>query len=383
MKDSHINLCQCPECKKNQYNQMEYIVKKEDFKILDNQRPLGISGHLRVKDEAMSIGQCIDSCIDALDELIITYNKSTDGTEEILMKYAKKYPKKIRLYFYPFDIVLLKDKNKYGYVHSLSNYYNFGYIKIKYQYYIKIDADQIYFIDKLLEIRKILLYYNDSKKNIYTALILDKISFYIPIKKIRNYFRTIFIKKLFNKDKEYKYNGLEECLNFKDFILFSKIRDKKDMTLILGGFDLILKNNNLYINSNFPCNGCVGDHFIINPSSKYKYELQNNGIEVLKIKRRSIIGFAWVHLGSIKRKVNISDDNIIKFNDIQYMSSKEFLNIINKLENNFTKYSMEQFTIKYFDKDKNYLSEDFYNKYMKDILEYAINHQNIHIKRIY
>ena len=201
MKDSHINLCQCPECKKNQYNQMEYIVKKEDFKILDNQRPLGISGHLRVKDEAMSIGQCIDSCIDALDELIITYNKSTDGTEEILMKYAKKYPKKIRLYFYPFDIVLLKDKNKYGYVHSLSNYYNFGYIKIKYQYYIKIDADQIYFIDKLLEIRKILLYYNDSKKNIYTALILDKISFYIPIKKIRNYFRTIFIKKLFNKDK--------------------------------------------------------------------------------------------------------------------------------------------------------------------------------------
>lgn len=37
----------------------------------------------------MSIAECIDSCIDALDELIITYNKSTDATEEILKEYKK------------------------------------------------------------------------------------------------------------------------------------------------------------------------------------------------------------------------------------------------------------------------------------------------------
>ena len=378
--------CQCDECKTSQYNQSDYLISKKDFKILNKKRPLGISGHLRVKDEAMSVGQCIDSCIDALDELIITYNKSTDGTEEILMKYAKKYPEKIRLYFYPFDVVLLnKNKYGYGYVHSLSNYYNFGYIKIKYRYYMKIDADQIYFTEKLLKIRQALLYYNDTTKKIYTALILDKISFYIPNKKLRNCFRTNVIRKLFNKDKEYKYNGFEQCLSFEDFILFSKIRDKKDMTLILGGFDLVLKNNNLCLNSDFPCNGCIGDHFIINPNSKYKYYLcEDSGLENLQIKRISIIGFAWVHLGNIKRKVNISDDDIIKFNDIKYMSSEEFLNKINKLlEDDFSRYNREQFIIKYFDKDRNYLSEDFYNKYIKDILEYAIDHKNDHIKRLY
>ena len=48
----------------------------------------------------MSVAECIDSCIDALDELIITYNKSSDNTEEILKEYEKKYPDKIRLYFY-------------------------------------------------------------------------------------------------------------------------------------------------------------------------------------------------------------------------------------------------------------------------------------------
>ena len=42
----------------------------------------------------MSIAQSIDSCIDALDELIITYNTSEDNTEKILKEYQKKYPDK-------------------------------------------------------------------------------------------------------------------------------------------------------------------------------------------------------------------------------------------------------------------------------------------------
>lgn len=45
---------------------------------------------MRIKNEAMSLAESIDSCIDALDELIITYNKSSDNTELILKEYKNK-----------------------------------------------------------------------------------------------------------------------------------------------------------------------------------------------------------------------------------------------------------------------------------------------------
>ncbi len=152
--------CECEQCRNQEFNPEEYIIKEKDFKILDEYRPLGISGHLRVKDEAMSVAECIDSCIDALDELIITYNKSSDSTEDILKEYAAKYPDKIRLYYYRPNIIKYHKNEyitKYSLIHYLPNYYNFGYLKIKYKYYMKIDADQIYFKDKLLEIREAIL----------------------------------------------------------------------------------------------------------------------------------------------------------------------------------------------------------------------------------
>ena len=68
---------------------------------------------------------------------------------------------------------------------------------------MKIDGDQIYFKDKLLEIREALLSDIKSYKNfklINNLLKLEKIALFIPLKKLRNKFRTYFIKKLFNKD---------------------------------------------------------------------------------------------------------------------------------------------------------------------------------------
>lgn len=155
-----MNKCECSQCKNREYDISEYLVLEDDLKILDNERPLGISGHLRVKDEAMSLAECIDSCIDFLDELIITYNTSSDNTEEILKNYEKKYPEKIKLFHYKPNIIRYnKDEynTKYSQIHYLDNYYNYGLIKIKYKYYVKIDADQIYFTDKLLKLRELLI----------------------------------------------------------------------------------------------------------------------------------------------------------------------------------------------------------------------------------
>ncbi|WP_300759463.1 glycosyltransferase [uncultured Brachyspira sp.] len=190
--------CECEQCKNNEFNPEDYIIKKDDFKILDKERPLGISGHLRVKDEAMSIAECIDSCIEALDELIITYNKSSDNTEEILKEYEKKYPDKIRLYFYEPNIIKYnKDeyKTKYSELHYFYYYSNFGYLKIRYKYYFKIDADQIYFTEKILKIREALLADIELSSDIRKLLMIEKIAWYIPIKKLRNNLKKHLIKK--------------------------------------------------------------------------------------------------------------------------------------------------------------------------------------------
>ena len=164
------SICQCEECKSGKYNPLDYIVKDEDIKKLDEERPLGISGHLRVKNEEMSIAQSIDSCIDALDELIIVYNDCTDDSVEFINHKKEEYPDKIKVYEYKPKIYSVNlNKDEYDYAkklpqdseHLLANYYNFALSKISYLYALKIDADQIYFTEELKILCDI---YRSSKK---------------------------------------------------------------------------------------------------------------------------------------------------------------------------------------------------------------------------
>lgn len=92
----------------------------------------GISGHLRVRNEQESLGECIESIIDFLDELIITYNDCTDNSLEIIRQKAKKYPNKIRFYEWKKHPIII------------SKYSNFGLRKCRYRWIMKVDADQIY-----------------------------------------------------------------------------------------------------------------------------------------------------------------------------------------------------------------------------------------------
>lgn len=48
----------------------------------------GVSGIMRVKNDAEFIEECIDSCIDALDELIIVHNGCTDNSPLLIEKNA-------------------------------------------------------------------------------------------------------------------------------------------------------------------------------------------------------------------------------------------------------------------------------------------------------
>ena len=119
-----------------------------------------VAGIMRVKNEGTFIHDCVESCIDALDELIVVYNDCTDKSEEEIKKMADKYPSKIRYYAYPYEIRAFNLSQKEfeeiknypeDNPHLFSAYSNFALSKVTADYALKIDADQVYFTNKLKE----------------------------------------------------------------------------------------------------------------------------------------------------------------------------------------------------------------------------------------
>ena len=118
----------------------------------------GVSGIMRVKNDADFIKASVESCIDALDELIIVYNDCSDNSPQVIEEMRLKYPERIKVYEYKHKVYSINlTKAEYEYAkslpnnspHLLCNYYNFALSKVTCQYAMKIDADQIYFTDKL------------------------------------------------------------------------------------------------------------------------------------------------------------------------------------------------------------------------------------------
>lgn len=126
--------------------------------VVNMKRKDGLSGILRAKNEAIFIEASIDSCIDALDELIVVYNDCTDETPVILERKRKQYPDKLKVYSYNHHILshnltqeeflyaihLPEDSNR---LHS--SQCNYALSKVTYKYAVKIDPDQLYFTDEL------------------------------------------------------------------------------------------------------------------------------------------------------------------------------------------------------------------------------------------
>lgn len=119
-----------------------------------------ISGILRVKNDGIFIERCIESCIDALDELIVVYNDCTDNSEAEINKMVAKYPDKIKCYAYPHHIYGMNiTKKEYEFAknlpedspHLFCTYSNFALGMVTSDYAVKIDADQVYFTEQLKE----------------------------------------------------------------------------------------------------------------------------------------------------------------------------------------------------------------------------------------
>lgn len=124
----------------------------------------GLSGIMRAKNEAQFIEASIDSCINALDELIIVYNDCTDETPEIIEKKRKQYPEKIKAYAYNHKLLaynLTEEELRFALnlpedsPRLYSNQCNYALSKVTYKYAVKIDADQIYFTEELKKWRDV------------------------------------------------------------------------------------------------------------------------------------------------------------------------------------------------------------------------------------
>lgn len=128
------------------------------------ERKNGLSGLIRTRNEASLLGPCIDSCIDALDELIVVCFDCTDNTLEVLEEKKRQYPDKLRVFEYNHKVLAFDlTQEEFELAKALpddsprlyGNLCNWGKSKARYKYLTKIDADQLYFADELKKWRDV------------------------------------------------------------------------------------------------------------------------------------------------------------------------------------------------------------------------------------
>lgn len=95
-----------------------------------------IAADIICKNEEEYIEYCIDSIVNHVDKIFVTDTGSTDGTFDILYKLKYKYQDKILLYNKEWN-------NNYSDIHN--QVIDEIQSDNKYDYYLRVDADEIYF----------------------------------------------------------------------------------------------------------------------------------------------------------------------------------------------------------------------------------------------
>lgn len=290
---------------------------KVDIKNMFRNRQNGVSGLMRVKNDAEFVVDSIASCIDALDELIIVYNDCTDNTPILIRQMQDRYPNKIKIFEY-IPTILSTNLTREEYVmakelpddseHLLSNYYNYALSKSNYRYILKIDADQIYFTEKL---KKLCDAYRSNR--ICKIKFSEWMSFLIVIV----YFIKSKIKIIrnINFDIENHYILYLECIY--------KLVNNFKIPVSLSGVNVVYSKKwfvsigkcGLSLNILSPFNG-IGDHllFEINRKTKFipydciKYNVLSTSkysyIErLVGVGKAWPIGFFWFHLNGMRRNI--------------------------------------------------------------------------------
>lgn len=317
----------------------------------------GLSGILRVRNEEEFVEACIDSCIEALDELIIVYNDCTDSTPDIIERKRSEHPTKIKVYPYEHEIYgtnLSKEKFEKTLAlpddspHLLCNYYNFALSKVSYQYAMKIDADQIYSTAELQHWANLCRHPEQCSWNVKCVLgmlfyYLFLLYRYICIKSKRLFpflpkqFISLF-KGSYIAYAKYLFGKGTACFSLSGVNVF---QDKGFWYVTLGVKDGVL-------NVAPPYNG-EGDHLIFRVSSATYYKrivfdyyntLKTNSYSVIEEfvhpYKVAFVGFAWLHISQMrlscraqmKRKKKNIRKHLLIFRNSVHLHLMKWINVL-------------------------------------------------------
>lgn len=321
--------------------------------VTNNALKPGVSGMMRVKNDGQFVEKCIESCIDALDELIIVWNDCQDNSASEIERMRQQYPDKIKTFEYKYKIYSMNlTREEYEYAkglpedspHLLCNYYNFCLSKVTHKYALKIDADQFYYHNKLAEVCDYLRNDDKARFSLYVAIGFIVFLYLKVVQKLsilfNMFFRVIpgrmpvFLSKCYDTFSKYMLATYSWSISYSGVNIFEN-----------EGKKLIpLGKSSGAINILPPFNG-VGDLLLFRLSPQCYYMTYDNqfyskmrGSKYSLIERfvcpkhNTFGGFIWNHMAMnrdcIKEAVRqVSSDNKNRFLEPKKLLKMNFYNI--------------------------------------------------------
>lgn len=259
----------------------KYNIDKNSFSF--DKRKKWISAFWRLHNSEDFLEESIESHIKFFDEIILVNNNSTDNTEKICKKLKNKYPKKIKLYNYPFKISKIWS-NEYNNtnensINSLSYYYNWTLSKTNYKYAIKLDDDHICINSQLKKITKYIRknwldsFLQTPLINIYTNNGKIKNSYY----SLKSCYAWLFWDFWFFPVSEKSYFIK---LKWAESLIFPfKIKNEKISFLHLKWLKKWMWLNNYWVNIQDKLKERINHNNYKNINNKYIKILKNNWIQ--------------------------------------------------------------------------------------------------------
>jgi len=113
-------------------------------------RPRQISAMIRLRNEEEFLLPAVESIADAVDEIVLVDNLSTDDTPRLIARLRQKYPRKVACFTYPYEVRRvgrehweLVSSGDFSSPHLSGNYYNWCLRRCRHRYVLKWDGDMI------------------------------------------------------------------------------------------------------------------------------------------------------------------------------------------------------------------------------------------------
>lgn len=219
--------------------------------------PLNPWAFIRVKNEKIMLKASLQSILPAFQRGVIAYNDCTDGSEEIILDFCKKYPSFIAAK-YPYEVQTNKPKTKENYLY---NYYNFALSFIPdNEWFIKIDVDHIYDAKRFYK----MFYIPNDDKDI---VIISRIHIFIKNNRVYLHDYSKFLKQI--KHRFLVESGDQILIKKDKNLQFKEWKASENCSLEVLDLDMWKDPKHLYFTE------CGNYHFKAAKTSRSNYLAQD------------------------------------------------------------------------------------------------------------